>query len=68
MMVLHVMFNYFAVRAVCLRTLNEPRFLLAIDQYLRREMITAPCEINRSEPIIFYQLGQCILGKYTHYQ
>ncbi|CAG5007204.1 unnamed protein product [Parnassius apollo] len=61
MMVLHIVFNYFAVRAVCLRTLNEPRFLQVIDTYLTKEMIAAPCEVNRKEPIIFYQLGPNLL-------
>ncbi|CAH0746144.1 unnamed protein product [Diatraea saccharalis] len=61
MMILHIIFNYFAVRAVCLRTLNEPRFLQAIDIYLKQEMIASPCEINRKEPIIFYQLGPNLL-------
>ncbi|KAM3968700.1 RUS family member 1 [Aphomia sociella] len=61
MMVLHIIFNYFAVRAVCLRTLNEPRFLQVIDVYLKKEVIANPCEINRNEPIIFYQLGPNLL-------
>ncbi|CAH0402053.1 unnamed protein product [Chilo suppressalis] len=61
MIILHIIFNYFAVRAVCLRTLNEPRFLQAIDIYLKQEVIASPCEINRKEPIIFYQLGPNLL-------
>ncbi|XP_026759997.2 RUS family member 1 [Galleria mellonella] len=61
MMILHIIFNYFAVRAVCLRTLNEPRFLQVIDIYLKQEIIANPCEINRNEPIIFYQLGPNLL-------
>ncbi|KAJ0183894.1 hypothetical protein K1T71_000317 [Dendrolimus kikuchii] len=61
MMVLHIAFNYCAVRAVCLRTLNEPRFLQLISRYLKEEMIASPCEINRTEPIIFYQLGPNLL-------
>ncbi|XP_063837664.1 RUS family member 1 isoform X2 [Ostrinia nubilalis] len=61
MMVLHIIFNYFAVRAVCLRTLNEPRFLQVVDTYLRQEVLPTPCEINRKEPIIFYHLGPNLL-------
>ncbi|XP_053624687.1 RUS family member 1 [Plodia interpunctella] len=61
MIILHIACNYLAVRAICLRTLNEPRFLQFIDLYLRREIIAAPCEINRNEPIIFYQLGPNLL-------
>ncbi|XP_059055211.1 RUS family member 1 [Achroia grisella] len=61
MMILHIIFNYFAVRAVCLRTLNEPRFLQVIDIYLKQEVIANPCEINRAEPIILYQLGPNLL-------
>ncbi|XP_026318268.1 RUS1 family protein C16orf58 homolog [Hyposmocoma kahamanoa] len=57
MVILHITFNYFAVRSVCLRTLNEPRFLQVIDSYLKHEVILNPCEINRHEPVIFYQLG-----------
>lgn len=63
MMILHIIFNYLAVRAVCLRTLNEPRFIQVIDTYLRKEIVANPCEVNRSEPIIFYQLGPNLLGK-----
>ncbi|CAB3225791.1 unnamed protein product [Arctia plantaginis] len=61
MIILHIMFNYFAVRAVCLRTLNEPRFLQVIDVYLKEEMLLSPCEINKNEPIVFYQMGTNIL-------
>ncbi|KAL4717489.1 hypothetical protein ACJJTC_000638 [Scirpophaga incertulas] len=61
MIVLHIIFNYFAVRAVCLKTLNEARFLQVIDMYLRQEVIATPCEMNRKEPIIFYQLGHNLL-------
>lgn len=63
MIILHIMFNYFAVRAVCLRTLNEPRFLQVIDAYLKEEMLITPCKINKNEPIVFYQLGANVLGK-----
>lgn len=62
MMVLHIVFNYFAVRAVCLRTLNEPRYLQVIDTYLKKEVLASPCDINRKEPIIFYHLGPNLLG------
>ncbi|XP_045784686.1 RUS family member 1 isoform X2 [Maniola jurtina] len=61
MMSLHMLFNYFAVRAVCLATLNEPRFMLLIERYLKREVIATPSEINSLEPIIFYQLGSNLL-------
>ncbi|XP_075991115.1 uncharacterized protein LOC142986482 [Anticarsia gemmatalis] len=61
MMVLHIIFNYFAVRAVCLRVLNEPRFLQVIDGYLKEEVISTPCEINKNEPIVFYQMGSNLL-------
>ncbi|KAI8430927.1 hypothetical protein MSG28_001044 [Choristoneura fumiferana] len=61
MMILHITFNYFAVRAVCLKTINEPRFLQVIDMYIRKEVIATPCEINQNEPIIFYQLGPNLL-------
>ncbi|OWR44763.1 hypothetical protein KGM_200897 [Danaus plexippus plexippus] len=61
LLIMHIVFNYMAVRAVCLRTLNEPRFLQVIDTYLRKEVIANPCEINRNEPIIFYQLGPNLL-------
>ncbi|XP_013189385.2 RUS family member 1 isoform X1 [Amyelois transitella] len=61
MIILHIACNYLAVRAICLRTLNEPRFLQFIDLYLRKEVIAAPCDINRNEPIIFYQLGPNLL-------
>lgn len=61
MLMLHIVFNYFAVRAVCLRTLNEPRFIQVIDTYLKKEVVPSPCEINRNEPIIFYQLGPMLL-------
>ncbi|KAL0902385.1 hypothetical protein ABMA27_000269 [Loxostege sticticalis] len=61
MMVLHIVFNYFAVRAVCLRTLNEPRYLQVIDTYLKKEVLASPCDINRKEPIIFYHLGPNLL-------
>ncbi|XP_050360484.1 RUS family member 1-like isoform X1 [Nymphalis io] len=61
MLILHIVFNYFAVRAVCLRTLNEPRFIQVIDTYLKKEVIANPCEINRREPILFYQLGSNLL-------
>ncbi|XP_041986492.1 RUS family member 1 [Aricia agestis] len=61
MIILHIVFNYLAVRAVCLRTLNEPRFLQVIETYLRKEMVPNPCEVNRTEPIIFYQLGTKLL-------
>lgn len=64
MLMLHIVFNYFAVRAVCLRTLNEPRFIQVIDTYLKKEIVPSPCEINRNEPIIFYQLGPMLLGMY----
>ncbi|XP_049884650.1 RUS family member 1 [Pectinophora gossypiella] len=61
MIVLHIVFNYCAVRAVCLRTLNEPRFIQVIDTYLKHEVISNPCEINQNEPIIFYQMGKNFL-------
>ncbi|CAH0716101.1 unnamed protein product, partial [Brenthis ino] len=61
MLILHISFNYLAVRAVCLRSLNEPRFLLVIDEYLKKEQVETPCKINRSEPIILYQLGSNML-------
>lgn len=56
-MMLHIAFNYFAVRAVCLRTMNEPRFLEFINIYLTKERIATPCEVNRREPVAFYQMG-----------
>lgn len=61
MIILHITFNYFAVRAVCLKTLNEPRFLQVIETYLKKEVLATPCEINQNEPIIFYQLGPNLL-------
>nr|XP_034839657.1 RUS1 family protein C16orf58 homolog [Maniola hyperantus] len=61
MMILHVVFNYFAVRTVCLKTLNEPRFLKTIEIYLKNEVVATPCEINGWEPIIFYQIGTYLL-------
>ncbi|CAH2103831.1 unnamed protein product [Euphydryas editha] len=61
MLILHIVFNYFAVRAVCLKTLNEPRFIQLIDTYLKKEIVASPCEINKREPIIFYQLGPMLL-------
>lgn len=60
----HIVFNYFAVRSVCLRTLNEPRFLQVIDSYLREETIANPCKVNKCEPVVFYQVGPNILGKF----
>ncbi|KAI5647057.1 vitamin b6 photo-protection and homoeostasis domain-containing protein [Phthorimaea operculella] len=56
-MVLHITFNYLAVRAVCLRTLNEPRYLQVIDAYLNREVMASPCEVNRHEPVVLYKAG-----------
>lgn len=61
MIIFHIIFNYSAVRAVCLRTLNEPRFLELIKIYLKEELISTPCEINKNEPIVFYQIGSHLL-------
>ncbi|XP_048006625.1 RUS family member 1 [Leguminivora glycinivorella] len=67
--ILHITFNYFAVRAVCLKTLNESRFLQVIETYLKKEVIATPCVINQNEPIIFYQLGPNLLDlKMTGFQ
>ncbi|CAH0578224.1 unnamed protein product [Chrysodeixis includens] len=63
MIVLHITFNYLAVRAVCLRTLNEPRFLQIIETYLRKEMVTTPCIVNQNEPIVFFRLGSNLLDR-----
>lgn len=60
---MHIVFNYLAVRSVCLRTLNEPRFLQMIDSYLKKEIIMSPCEVNATEPIIFYSIGGNLLGE-----
>ncbi|GBP01754.1 RUS1 family protein C16orf58 homolog [Eumeta japonica] len=49
-----VILTYIAVRAVCLRTLNKPRFLHVIDTYLRKEVIPTPCEVNQGETIVSY--------------
>ncbi|XP_068633591.1 RUS family member 1 [Battus philenor] len=62
MVVLHIVFNYFAVRAVSLKTLNETRYLQVINYYLKEELIAPPEVINKTEPIIFYQLGSNLLG------
>ncbi|KAG6461327.1 hypothetical protein O3G_MSEX012557 [Manduca sexta] len=63
MIILHIIFNYFAVRAVCLKTLNEPRFLQLIDVYLKNEVIASVSDINREEPIFFYQMGPNMLDE-----
>uniref|UniRef100_A0A2A4JR68 DUF647 domain-containing protein n=1 Tax=Heliothis virescens TaxID=7102 RepID=A0A2A4JR68_HELVI len=64
MMVLHIVFNYLAVRSVCLRTLNEPRFLKIIETYLREEAIAKPCSVNRSEPVVLFgAIGSGLLVK-----
>ncbi|CAH1647548.1 unnamed protein product [Spodoptera littoralis] len=57
MMIFHIIFNYMAVRSVCLRTLNEPRFLQIIDTYLGEEIIAKPCTVNRNEPVVFLPIG-----------
>ncbi|KAF9799145.1 hypothetical protein SFRURICE_006405 [Spodoptera frugiperda] len=57
MMIFHIIFNYMAVRSVCLRTLNEPRFLQIIDTYLKEEIIAKPCTVNRNEPVVFLPIG-----------
>ncbi|XP_050560375.1 RUS family member 1 [Spodoptera frugiperda] len=57
MMIFHIIFNYMAVRSVCLRTLNEPRFLQIIDAYLNEEIIAKPCTVNRNEPVVFLPIG-----------
>ncbi|KAF9413184.1 hypothetical protein HW555_008538, partial [Spodoptera exigua] len=57
MMVFHIIFNYMAVRSVCLRTLNKPRLLQIVDTYLREEVIAKPCTVNRNEPVVFFPIG-----------
>ncbi|XP_048488595.1 RUS family member 1 [Plutella xylostella] len=59
--VLHIVFNYLAVRSVCLRSLNEPRLLQLTDLYLRHGALATPEQVNRSEPLVFYQLGGSML-------
>ncbi|PZC79670.1 RUS family member 1 [Helicoverpa armigera] len=64
MMILHIIFNYLAVRSVCLRTLNEPRFLNIVDTYLREEAIAKPCTVNRNEPVVLFgTVGSGLLVK-----
>lgn len=65
MIMLHITFNYLAVRAVCLRTFNEPRFLQIIETYLKDEVIANPCRVNQNEPIILYHLGPIVLGRFN---
>lgn len=54
-----------AVRSVCLRTFNEPRFLQVIERYLKDEVIAKPCLVNRNEPILAMNMGRIHLGKST---
>ncbi|KAJ8737249.1 hypothetical protein PYW07_000520 [Mythimna separata] len=63
MMVFHIIFNYMAVRSVCLRTLNVPRYLQIIDTYLREEIIAKPCLVNRDEPVITWSIRRNYLDR-----
>ncbi|KAJ8737564.1 hypothetical protein PYW08_000159 [Mythimna loreyi] len=63
MMIFHIIFNYLAVRSVCLRTLNVPRFLQIIETYLRDEVIAKPCLVNRNEPVITWSFRQNYLDQ-----
>jgi Vitamin B6 photo-protection and homoeostasis len=51
MTALHILANYRAVKAVCLRTFNEARFLIALEEFLKTGEVLTPRQVNRLESV-----------------
>lgn len=48
---LHIFSNVRAVKSVCLRTFNEARYLIALEEYFKTGVMMSPAQVNRLERI-----------------
>lgn len=48
---LHIYANIKAVKAVCLRTFNEARYLIALEEYFKSGMMLSPRQVNKLERV-----------------
>ncbi|XP_067625064.1 RUS family member 1 [Eurosta solidaginis] len=53
--VLHLYANLKAVKAVCLRTFNESRYLIALEEYFRSGRMLTPQQVNKMERVTIGQ-------------
>uniref|UniRef100_A0A182SL21 Uncharacterized protein n=1 Tax=Anopheles maculatus TaxID=74869 RepID=A0A182SL21_9DIPT len=47
----HIYANIKAVKAVCLRTFNEARYLIALEEYFKSGMMLSPQQVNKLERV-----------------
>lgn len=52
---LHLYANMKAVRAVCLRTFNESRYLIALEEFFRSGRLLSPQQVNKLERVTIGQ-------------
>ncbi|XP_030384135.1 RUS1 family protein C16orf58 homolog [Scaptodrosophila lebanonensis] len=57
LVILHLLANLKAVRAVCLRTFNESRYLIALEEYFRSSRMLTPQQVNMMERV---SIGQTV--------
>ncbi|XP_017473603.1 PREDICTED: RUS1 family protein C16orf58 homolog [Rhagoletis zephyria] len=53
--ILHLYANLKAVKAVCLRTFNESRYLIALEEYFRSGRMLTPQQVNKMERVTIGQ-------------
>ena len=52
---LHIYANIKAVKAVCLRTFNEARYLIALEEYFKSGSMLSPQQVNKLERVTIGQ-------------
>lgn len=48
---LHIFANIKAVKSICLRTFNESRYLIALEEYFKTGIVLHPATVNRMERV-----------------
>lgn len=54
---IHIFANYKAVKAICLRTFNESRYLITLEEFFKSGRLLRPHEVNRLERV---SVGQTV--------
>ncbi|XP_052746797.1 RUS family member 1 [Bicyclus anynana] len=61
LVLLHLYFNYRAVKSVILNKFNEPRYLHFLDSYFKSKTL-CPIEVNLSESVFFRKQDDILMG------
>lgn len=54
---IHLLANFRAVKSVCLKTFNEARYLIALEEFFRSGHVLTPTQVNRLERV---SIGQTV--------